>query len=80
MYTNSQLQRLYIERDYDRKALIQYNEGIRKSPPTKWQIANVKRILSDFGLKKIKIPDFDTYAELDRWRRNELRRLLSKEN
>lgn len=72
------LDELQAEQDYERKLIIQYSENLRKSPPTKRQINHIKRLFADFGFKRVAIPHFDTYAELDNWKRNELSRLLNE--
>lgn len=72
------LDELQSEQDYERKLIIQYSENLRKSPPTKRQISHIKRLFADFGFKRVVIPHFDTYAELDNWKRNKLEELLNK--
>lgn len=56
---------------------IKQSEAVRKSAPTKFQENEVQEILEDFGYKG-KIPEFNTYAELDAFRRNEIKRLLNR--
>ena len=72
------LDELQSEQDYERKLIIQYSENLRKSPPTKRQISHIKRLFADFGFKKITIPKFNTYAELDNWKRDKLKELINK--
>lgn len=72
------LDELQAEQDYERKLIIQYSENLRKSPPTKRQINHIKRLFADFGFKRVAIPHFDTYAELDNWKRTKLEKLLNK--
>ena len=69
---------LPVEQDYSRKLLIQYSENLRKCPPTKSQIEQVSILFDDFGFNDVVIPHFDTYAELDNWKRNKLEELLDK--
>ena len=56
---------------------IKKAEDIRKSVPTKFQINEVERILKDFGYRGM-IPEFNTYAELDAFRRNQIDKLLNR--
>ena len=72
------LDELQAEQDYERKLIIQYSENLRKSPPTKRQINHIKRLFADFGFKMVAISHFDTYAELDNWKRTKLEELLDK--
>ena len=72
------LDELPAEQDYNRKLIIQYSESLRKSPPTKSQIEQVSILFDDFGFNHVVIPHFDTYAELDNWKRNKLEKLLYK--
>ena len=72
------LDELPAEQDYNRKLLIQYSENVRKCPPTKSQIEQVSMLFDDFGFTEVVIPHFDTYAELDNWKRNKLEELLYK--
>lgn len=69
----------YALETYDAEVVesIKRSEGIRKSAPTKPQINEVEEILKDFGYKG-EIPKFDTYAELDAFRRKEIDRLLNR--
>ena len=72
------LDELPAEQDYNRKLIIQYNENLRKRPPTKSQIEQISTLFDDFGFNHVVIPHFDTYAELDNWKRNKLEELLYK--
>lgn len=72
------LDELQAEQDYNRKLIIQYSENLRKSPPTKSQIQHIINLFADFGFNQVAIPHFDTYAELDNWKRNKLEELLDK--
>lgn len=47
---------------------IKESENKRKSKPTARDIKEAQLYLRDFGLKKMTIPEFDTLAELLRWR------------
>lgn len=69
----------YVLETYDAEVAesIKRSEGARKSAPTKFQENEVQELLEDFGYKG-KIPKFDTYAELDAFRRNEIKRLLNR--
>lgn len=78
MYNNEKLNQIQILRDCGRKAAIRYSEDLRSSPPTKRQISHIKRLFADFGFKRVAIPHFDTYAELDNWKRSKLEELLNK--
>lgn len=78
MYNNEKLNQIQILRDCERKAVIRYSEDLRNSPPTKRQINHIKRLFADFGFKRVAIPHFDTYAELDNWKRTKLEELLDK--
>lgn len=42
----------------------------RKLPPRASDIEETKQLFADFGIKEPEIPDFVTYAELERWRKN----------
>lgn len=72
------LDELPAEQGYSRKFIIQYSENLRKRPPTKRQIEQIVTLFSDFGFNHVVIPHFDTYAELDNWKRNKLEELLYK--
>lgn len=78
MYNNDEIIQVQILRDCERKAAIKYSEDLRRVPPTKRQINHIKRLFADFGFKRVAIPHFDTYAELDNWKRNKLEELLNK--
>lgn len=69
----------YVLETYDADVAesIKRSESARKSAPTKFQEDEVQEILEDFGYKG-KIPKFDTYAELDAFRRNEIKKLLDR--
>lgn len=58
------------------KAEIKRHEDERKRRPTKFQIKEVRNLFRDFGFDNIEIPECSTFAELDMWRRNELRNRL----
>lgn len=44
----------------------------RKLPPTESDIEETWQLFSDFGIPVVYIPDFATYAELERWRTNRI--------
>lgn len=39
-----------------------------KNPPSKNDIEEVRLLLRDFGIRSIEIPEFGTYADLNRWK------------
>ena len=50
----------------------------RKNKPTQSDIYEVKKTLNDFGYKRsIKVPDFETYAQLDAWKIDMIDTILS---
>ena len=51
------------------KEAVENEREMRRSKPTKEQIEEVLQIVQDFGYRKKAVPEFDTYAELDAWRR-----------
>ncbi|MGN0655232.1 MAG: hypothetical protein ACI4KR_00420 [Ruminiclostridium sp.] len=52
-----------------RSWLINVSESRWKSPPTEEDIVETYDLLNDFGLSRIKVPEFATYGELERWRK-----------
>lgn len=58
-----------ISADEEIKNAIKNERKMRRSKPTKEQIEEVFQIVRDFGYRGKTIPEFDTYAELDAWRR-----------
>lgn len=50
-----------------RKRLIKDENTIRESAPTKLQLKEVRTLLNDFGIS-VKIPQFQTFRELDQWK------------
>lgn len=49
--------------------LVNQKEDRRKSPPTEDDIEETYDILDDFGIRKLTVPDFATYGELEKWRK-----------
>lgn len=49
--------------------LTNQKEDRRKSPPTEDDIVETYDLLDDFGLKRITVPEFATYGELEKWRK-----------
>lgn len=49
--------------------LVTQPESRRKSPPTEEDIVETYDLLDDFGLGKTVVPDFATYGELEKWRK-----------
>ena len=47
-----------------------YRELLRKLPPLQSDIEKTYELFKDFGIRIINIPEFATYAELERWRTN----------
>ena len=75
-YTESELKRIRWEKEQQQRAALRYEREVRNASPTKSQYASVKRLFADFGIRNVKIPQFDTYWELEQWQRSELKRRL----
>lgn len=58
-----------ISADLEIKNAVKNEREIRRSKPTREQIEEVLQIVQDFGYRKKAVPEFNTYAELDAWRR-----------
>lgn len=56
-----------------RSWLINVSESRWKSPPTEEDIVETYDLLDDFGLKMITVPEFATYGELEKWRKEKCR-------
>lgn len=52
------------------------DEKERKEMPTKDQIKYSVNLLSQYGIR-IEIPEFKTYADLERWRTKQIKKYLS---
>lgn len=61
--------------DYDLALHIAKTEYIRKSVPSKKDYRETKDMLKDFGVK-VKVPEFETVAELLRWRKQTIEKML----
>lgn len=59
-----------ITEDADIKKAVENERRMRSSKPTPEQIEDVLQIVKDFGYHKKTLPEFNTYAELDSWRRS----------
>lgn len=55
--------------DCERKLAVEAERKVRKSKPTHEQEHEVLCVVRDFGYRDKVVPKFDTYAELDAWRR-----------
>lgn len=58
-----------ITEDTDIKKAVENERKVCRSNPTPEQIEEVLQIVRDFGYHKKTLPEFDTYAEMDAWRR-----------
>lgn len=54
------------------------SEVMMKKKPTETDEKNVKKILFDFGIKKIEIPKFNTRLELQHFMREKIREKLNE--
>jgi hypothetical protein len=51
-------------------------EAERRQPPTKKDIRELQAVLKDFNIP-VKVPAFNTYADLDRFRHNAIKTKLA---
>ena len=49
------------------------------SKPTRTDIRETKKLLAQFGLRGVEIPELPTYCALERWRREYIVRYLDEE-
>ena len=63
------------------EAARRYREERAKytSPPTQPDIRETRKLLAQFGLKEVEIPELPTYCALERWRREYIVRHLDEE-
>jgi hypothetical protein len=59
--------------DYD---LVQSRINARKKPPTEDQIKMTKQFLKAFGIKVHTLPEFNTVAEMELWRKQQVKEKL----